>query len=416
MTARSPGLPTVLQVLIILSLVLASVRTAAAQAVGAGPLTETLTDTAPTSGVFNWGPVRFAPGLVITELGHDSNVFDEAVDPKEDWVLRATPDVSVFSALRFARISLYVGSQLSYFKTYTSENSAGYEYRGRVDFIASRLQPFIGGGETSARTRPNGEIDTRADQKRQELSGGLAFSLGPHSKVYVAGARTRKAFFNAVEDGVDLSESLDQDGANYSAGVQTALTPFTTLTVFGAFQEDRFESATLRDADTRSVNTSVLIGAQAVISGIIGVSYVDFQPVDPLVEPYRGVEVEAGVIYPFMEIGWVNFSINRGIEYSYDESEGYYQELTTALSYTHRLFGARDFQVRGSKSWFDYGFREGTVPRTDTLDAVAAGVGYNLRNRTRISVNYEFAKRRSPAYLERNYDRTRIYLSWDYAF
>ena len=61
-------------------------------------------------------------------------------------------------------------------------------------------------------------------------------------------------------------------------------------------------------------------------------------------------------------------------------------------------------------------FAKASAARTDTLDAVAASVGYNLRNRTRISLNYELAERRSPAYVERNYDRTRIYLSWAYAF
>ncbi len=415
MTAKAPGYLAA-RLFLTMSLALASAHTAAAQAVGTGPLTENLTATEPTSAVFNWGLVKFAPGLEITEFGHDSNVFDEYVDPKGDWVLRATPDVSVFSTLRSARISAYFGSQLGYYKTYTKENSAGYEYRGRLDVLARRFQPFIGGGETSARTRPNGEIDTRADQKKRELSGGLGFSLGPNSKVYVAASSVSNKFFNAVEDGVELSASLDQDALNYSAGLQTALTPLTTLTVFGSFQEDRFETATQRNADTSSVTASVLIAADAAVSGTIGVSYVDFKPVDPAIEPYRGVKVEAAVVYPFMEIGRLSFSIIRGIEYSYDETEGYYEELSTTLSYTHFLFGDLDVQVRGSKSWFDYGFRESSIPRTDSLDSVGAGVGYNLRNRTRISVNYELARRRSPAYVERNYDRTRIYLSWAYAF
>ena len=416
MTVGVPGFLAAARVFMIMVFVQASAVTAAAQAVGAGPLTETLTDAEPTGAVFNWGLVKFAPGLEITELGHDSNVFDEHVDPKDDWVFRATPDVTVFSALPFAKISAYVGSQLGYYKTYTDQNSAGYEYRGRIDFLASRFQPFIGGGETSARTRPNGEIDTRADQKERELSGGLAFSLGPHSRIYGAASSSSNEYFNAVEDGVDLSASLNQDAMVYSAGLQTALTPLTTLTVFGAFQEDRFESATLRDADTSSITASVRIAADAVVSGTIGVSYINFEPVDPLIEPYSGVKIEAGVIYPLLEIGRLGFSLIRGIEYSYDQADGYYEELSTALSYTHFLFGEVDFQVRGSKSWFDYGAREGSVARTDTLNAVAASVGYNLRNRTRVSMNYELAERRSPAYVERNYDRTRIYLSWAYAF
>jgi hypothetical protein len=416
MTRRLPGFLTTVRVLIIMTLALAPARAADAQAVGAGPLTESLAVTEPTSGVFSWGPVKLAPGMVVDEAGYDSNIFDERDNPREDWLFRGTPDLSLFSAVRFAKVSLYAGSQLAYFKTYTDENSVGYEYRGRLDLLISRIRPYIGGGETRTRERPNGEIDTRADQRQQELSGGLAFGLGPHSQVYAGVVRSRQEFFNSVEEGVPLSEALNHDSYNYTAGVQTDITPLATLTLSGSYQEDRFESSPLRDGNGSSVTAGMLIGAEAVVSGTIEVSYLSFKPVDPAIVPFDGMTVTAGIAYPFLEIGRLNFSIIRGIEYSFDEGEGYYKETSIILAYTHRLFGEIDFQARGSKSWFDYGFRDTTAARTDTLAAAAASVGYNLRNRTRISLNYEVAQRRSPAYLERNYDRTRVYLSWAYAF
>jgi hypothetical protein len=86
------------------------------------------------------------------------------------------------------------------------------------------------------------------------------------------------------------------------------------------------------------------------------------------------------------------------------------------ISYTHRLFGAVDAQVRGAKSWFDYGFREGVEARQDTLDQALVGLGYNLRNRTRVSLNYEYTRRRSPVFAERSYDKRRVFASWTYAF
>ena len=33
---------------------------------------------------FNWGAVRFTPTLEITSFGRDSNVFNEAENPKSD--------------------------------------------------------------------------------------------------------------------------------------------------------------------------------------------------------------------------------------------------------------------------------------------------------------------------------------------
>ncbi|MFA5909868.1 MAG: outer membrane beta-barrel protein [Vicinamibacterales bacterium] len=399
-----------------MSLCIAGPRLAAAQNVGAGPLTETLAATEPTSGVFNWGPVKLAPGLVVEELGWDSNVFDEHDNPKEDYVFRGTPDVSVFSVVRFAKLSLYAGSELAYYRTYTNERSVGHEYRGRVDFLISRMHPFFGGGETRSRTRPNGEIDTRADRNQQELSGGFAFDLGPNQLVYAAASRYRSKFFNAVEEGVELSTALNHDSNTYSLGVKTDLTPLTSLTVYAAYQEDRFEALALRNSDNRALTAELRIGAEALVSGNIAVTYRDFKPVDPLVERYRGMAVQAGVTYPFLEVGRLSLSVNRDLQYSFDATEAYYVETSGNLAYTHRLFGEVDVQVRGSKSIFDYGYREGIPARRDSLDAAGASVGYNLRNRTRVAVNYEVSRRRSPVFVERNYDRTRIFLSWAYAF
>ena len=116
------------------------------------------------------GPVRLAPGVTIREIGYDSNVFDETAEegPKDDWVAAATPDVALFTRLRLIRISAYGGSELTYYHEYESERSVGYAVRGRVDFLLSRVRPFVGVGRTQTQERANGEIDTRADRTEEE--------------------------------------------------------------------------------------------------------------------------------------------------------------------------------------------------------------------------------------------------------
>lgn len=399
-----------------LLMVLALPRAAGAQAYGSGPLTSTLTETEPTAGVFNLGRVKLAPGLTIGELGYDSNVFDEAEDPKEDWVFRGSPDVAIFSMVRFAKLSAHAASNLAYYKTYTSERSVGHDVGARLEMMLSRFRPFIGAGTTRDRTRPNGEIDVRADRRQDELSGGIAFELGPHSLVYGSAVRYRSEFENGTEEGIDLPTTLNHDRSAYSAGVRTDVTPITTLTVSGSLERDEFESLPLRNSENRTINAALRIGAEAAIAGVVTVGYSDTQPVDPLIERFRGFVGQAALTYSFLEIGRLSWTINRGFQYSFDEAEAYYKETTMLLSYTHRILGDVDAQVRGSKSLFDYGFRAGLPARRDTLDSVAGSVGYNLRNRTRISLNYEVARRRSPAFAQRNYDRTRAFITWLYAF
>ena len=393
-------------------------RASAQSSVGQGPLTTSLPDVEPTVGVLTLGPVKVAPGLTIRELGWDSNVFDEAPEesPKSDWVVAAQPDISAFSRLPIVRLSGYAGSELTYYKTYESERSVGYSVRGRADFLFSRIRPFIGGGSAETRERPNGEIDTRADRQLSEVSGGVAFDLSPTSLIYGSGFRSNEDYENAFEDGVDLSQTLTREVQNYQAGLKTDITPLLSLQVFGSYQEDTFPFEPARDSDSRLATAIFSFDPEAVVTGSINLTFRDMEFADGGLEDYRGFTGSAAIIYPFLEIGRFAVALKRGVEYSFDSLEGYYVEQAVNASYTHRLFGEVDAQIRGGHATFEYDARETEPAHTDTLDAVGASVGYNLRNRTRLALNYEYARRRSPVLTKRNYDRRRAYLSWLFAF
>jgi hypothetical protein len=380
--------------------------------VGAGPLTSKLAETEPTSGAISLGPVTMAPGVVIPEIGWDSNVFDEAVDPKEDYLVSIAPDVALFARTRFIKMSLYGGMDFQYYRTFESERSNGYAARGRVDFLLSRLRPFVAGGQTKTRTRPNGEIETRADMQVSELSGGLALDLSPHSVVYVASYRATSLFLDAFQSGVELGVALDRESFNYEAGLRTDLTPLTSITLYGGYLEDRFQQSPSRDSDNWLAGATLRFAAEAVVTGQITVDFLDFKPVDPSIQDFSGFVGSAGLIYPVREFGRFNFVASRDLEYSFDEAEGYYLENRFDVSYTQRLFGDVDAQVLGSRSVFNFGYRDGSQVRQDSLDLASAGVGYNLKNRSRVSLNYEYSRRRSPLYVERNYEKRRIFAAW----
>jgi hypothetical protein len=390
----------------------------AQSAVGSGPLTGTLADTEPLTGVLAIGPVKVAPGLTVREIGYDDNVFDEAEfeSPKDDFVAAVTPDVSFFSRLRFVRLSAYAGSELTYYHEYDSERSVGYDGRGRADFLLSRVRPFVGYGQVRTRTRPNGEVDVRANRIEDEISGGVAFDLSPHSLLYGSTARSSSEYEEALEEGVDLSQTLSRDVTSHQLGLKTDLTPLLSLQLFGTYQEDDFPNEPLRNAKSVAGNAWFSLAADALVSGIINVSYRDIEYDDPGVKPFRGVVGSVALTYPVLEIGRLTGSYRRGVEYSFDTVDAYYVENSGMLIYTQRLFGEIDLQGKIARSAFDYSARESEAPHKDTLDTAAGSLGYNLRNRTRIAANYEYARRRSPAFAERNYQRRRVFLSWLFAF
>ena len=401
---------------VVMMSVVVAPRTAVAQGVGSGPLTTTLADTEPTSGVLSFARMKLAPGIVIREIGWDDNVFDEADRPKEDYVASVMPDVSVFSRLRFVQVSAYAGADLNYYKKYVNERSAGYSLKGRIDLLLSRVSPFIGVGSVEQRTRPNGEIDVRADRDEKEITGGVAFDLSQYASVFAAVNVYHLEFRDAFEESVNLAEALSRDSPTYSVGVRSALTPLLTMTVNGSYGEDNFKKAPLRNTQTYAAQMALRFAPEAVVTGALNVGYRDFKPVDPLVDRFRGITGSVAMSYSFLEVARVGVTGTRAIEFSFNQAEAYYIDNTITGYYTHRLFGDVDAQARAGRSLFDYGHRQNTPPHRDTLDTVGASIGYNLPNRTRISVNYENARRRSPVFPERNYQRRRAFLSWAFAF
>jgi hypothetical protein len=183
-----------------------------------------------------------------------------------------------------------------------------------------------------------------------------------------------------------------------------------------SYREDVFKFEPIRNTQSWFGTATFRLAPEAVVSGIVVAGYRDMSFVDPEVDSYRGFVGTASLTYSFLEVGRLSAAMTRGVEYSFDTEQAYYVEQSVTVAYTHRLFGDVDAQVMGMHAAFEYDARPTLPAHTDTYDTVAGSLGYNLRNRTRIALNYEYARRRSPAFAERNYERRRAFLSWQFAF
>lgn len=383
--------------------------------VGSGPLTSTLTETEPTAGIFNLGSLKLAPGITINHIGVDSNVFNEASDPKEDFIASLKPDLSAFLRLRFLQLSAYGGGDLNWFRTYESENSSGYAARARMDVLLSRVFPFVGYGITKTRERASSEIDVRANNVQTEGSAGLGFRWSEMGSLYASVVTTRTEFEAAFEDGTDLSETLNRDSEDYSVGLRTAVTPLTTLTLRAGYRRDLFDAVPERNADRRYLSGAFNFGPQAVFTGVATIGYEDYRPADPRVRSFRGVSASVALSYPLFEVARINFAYMRNLEYSFDVSEAYYKVNRYDLTFTQRLRGAIDAQISAGRTYSNYGQSENSPARTDLYDVLNGSLGYNLRNRTRIGLNYGYFRRTSVLPLN-SFEGRKIFLSWTYAF
>ncbi|MDP1571856.1 MAG: hypothetical protein Q8L86_17810 [Vicinamibacterales bacterium] len=120
-----------------------------------------------------------APRIVITNLGVDTNVFNEANDPKQDFTVQAAPGAEVWMRAGRWLVTANAGVQLTNFNEYDSERSVGGTGSLRYEHRFNRLAPFASYAASNTRQRPGYEIDVRARAIGSTLRGGLGVRVGP---------------------------------------------------------------------------------------------------------------------------------------------------------------------------------------------------------------------------------------------
>jgi Putative beta-barrel porin 2 len=376
-------------------------------------------DADPTQFAFRLGPVLLTPGLQVDELGVDNNVFRESVDPKQDWVVAASPDLNVYVRMRFIRFTMFTAANFRYYFEYESERSVGQQLRGRLDFLLSRLKPYVSASRTNSFDRPNKEIDARAEHLMPQLAGGFYFEWSPTTNFYVDVTRDEMQYRSGETfDGVNLDEALDSRTYRYSGGLVTSVTPLTTISVSGNYEETEFRYDPLRNTTSRGGQVGFTFGPEAVMRGSLTLGYRDFRPVDPTVEPYQGITANGNISIPVRDLGTLALMVFRDTQYSFDEAQAYYVDTTGQLTYTQRVFGPFDLQVQGSYGELDYGRTADQAPKTERLYTYGGGVGYNLQDRSRFGLNIEWLERETslPSDTDRNYTNRRLFGSWTYRF
>jgi hypothetical protein len=394
------------------AIVLGLVVSAAPAWAQSGPLTESLRNTEPADYAFRLGSFVFSPSIAINELGVDSNVFDEADDPKSDFTVAMRPNVDVFANMGLFRFAGAAASEFTYFKDYESERSVARQYRGRLEGTFSLIRPFVAAAYNHIHTRPSDEIDARASREEIEMTVGVAADVSPIARVFVMGTRITTDYDDSeIFRDVPLADALNRDESTIAAGIRLEATPFTTVTFSAGYSEDTFDFAS-RNATSRGGKVDVEFSPEAVIRGKLALGFEDHRPDDSAAPSYRGLVGQAGLTYSMLERATLGVDFNRAIQYSYDASEAHFVQTGTHVTWTQRISGAYDAQVRLSREWLDYAVSSSNP----VVNGYQIGVGYNLRDTSRISVNFEYAERVVEESPDRRYDRRRIFTSYTYGF
>lgn len=373
----------------------------------------------PAGAEMHVGPVTLRPRLEIRDAGFDSNVFNDATDPKEDFTVDFTPRLDVLIEPSWARIRYTTYADFVYFHEFTDERSINAGNEGRFEFLLNRVRPYVFGSVVNTSDRLNAEVDARAERRDWRVEAGALVALTPRASIVFAARRGSLAFEeDEFFNGVPLAATMNHDYDAYEGGLRFTLTPLTTLQVTGSYQRDRFDTASGRDTGIWRLTPTLDFDPNALISGRLTVGFTSFEPDSSSIEPYQGLTA-AGQLTWRLNTTKLEGLIERDVRYSYELLQPYYVTTLGRLTLTQIITGPLDVQLVAGRQRLEY---RDEVPldvdvdrRADTVTTWGGGIGFRVGDTARIGLNYEDASRdsRRP---ERNFDRQRVYGSLVYGF
>ncbi len=360
---------------------------------------------------FRVGPVRFTPSLSLTNIGIDSNVFNEFGNERRDTTAAAGPAVDYWLKLGRARLNGKSAGQYLYFRQYDNQRAWNTANDLRLEIPLARVTPFVTGSRSNTKNRPGFEIDSRARLRSTAVSGGANVRLSGKTDLVVSGMRQTFSFDDEESFlGAELSQFLNRRSDTGAVHLRTKLTPLTTFVVRGEATQDRFDAATERDTDSYAVLPGFELRPAALISGQVFVGVRRFATRSDTVPDFTGVVANVDAKY-ILRATQFQVRVMRDLTYSYLAQQPYYALTDAGLTVTQGIAAGWYVVGRGSRQTLAYRSVAGTPPaladRADRSWQYGGGLGYRFTQYFRVGVDALYLRRQSPLFDFRNYEGLR---------
>jgi len=371
------------------------------------------------------GPVYLTPRLDLSNLGVDTNVFNESVHPKRDFTFTVTPSVEAWMVFaRRATVKATAKVDLVYFRTYASERSVDPTVAVRPEVYLTRLTVFGEASLLRTRQRPNFEIDARARRTERAARLGVAYRLWPKLWLEMSGRQTQIEFdADAVFQGTYLDEVLNRTERAGAASLRYQWSPLTAFVATAEGQQDRFPKIPARDTDSVRFMGGALLQPRALISGsaFVGVRHMLARREENFLG-FGVVAASAGLSSTLFGVTRLGFLADRDVSYSWEFLSPYYIRTGVGASVRQALGRRLDVMVGGQR--YGHRYRDATgaevrwlgVPRVDVVRNLDVGVGFRLKRDTHVAVGGSYWERTSNLQLFRDYRGLRAGLSITHGF
>ena len=347
------------------------------------------------------GPLGLTPSIAVTNLGVDTNVFNEFEDSKGDFTFTISPQLDTWLRAGRSRLHVAARNDLVYFHRYASERSMDGAVDSRFEIRSSRITPWVSGAVSSGRQRFGYEIDLRFRRVAREVGGGADARVAPRIRV---GVSARRSTYTHEEDAVflgrNLRDALDRRADAFGVQLQYALTPLTTFVVSGEGSRDRFKFTPARNADSWRTDAGFDLSRFALIAGRGRVGYRRLTGVGGGLPTYSGVVVSVSATSTLRGRTRVEVSAERDVNYSWEPVYPYFVLTGGTVTVTPQLTPRWDVRGRAGLHRLAYraalGVPDLLTDRVDRFELIGAGVGYRVNSDVRFGVNVDRERRVSP--------------------
>jgi hypothetical protein len=368
------------------------------------------------------GPVLINPRLALTNLGFDSNVFNEPsdIEPKKDFTATITPTTDIWMRLGRSWFQFNIKEDLVWYQRYASERSANTSYTLNWKMMLNRVAVTVSPRYTTTRERPGFEIDARS--QRKEYGGTLTSEVRGLSKTFFGVTATyRKVDFDqdATFLGTNLHDELNRTERSAGIAVRHQLTPLTAVKMSVSQEQDRFDYSPLRDSNSTQASLAVSFDPHALLKGSATIGYRNFHPLVSGLPDYSGTTLNGDLSYSLLGATRFQAQFRRDVNYSYEINEPYYLETGVNGSVAQQVFGPFDVIARAGTAQLAYRARVGALVavsnRVDYIRTYGLGVGYHMSKDLRLGFNIDQQNRISDV-TERRYDGLKYGTAVTYAF
>jgi hypothetical protein len=331
-----------------------------------------------------WGFLRVRPGITLSRLGYDDNIYNRRTDMVGDYTATISPRLEGL-ALLSDRAFVTFTEQYDY-TLYLENNDQNYgdnRFSGRVTMPFGNFGLFADTVLNNIKRRPIDQEDIRPEQRERTFSLGAIVRPGWRTEIEIERSHSDYSHFDPdfVSAGQSISERLDRREESSTVETSYRLLGRTSLLLTGLTKNIEFDflyptadGEINRNSDEWRLLGGFEFGEGGILTGSLQIGHAQIDARDPAVPDLSEAIGEAQLIYRLSSSTKLLLEGERLPGFSVYDISSYYMSSNVEMRMVHylnRLFGV---EAGGRLGRLTFPESSQEVPREDDIRLYDVGV------------------------------------------